>query len=143
MPRLRTALALRLRLAFASALTPGRGGITRRRPVGISRILPQLLGELRELLTQLGDALLELRYPRVLGGIACFAGSQRCLELGNSLIPPVLRHGPWHCPATPGWKAKKTYGAIWTTYETGERLPYEGRVDLGNNQPGDGRRFKG
>lgn len=93
MARLRTALALRLQLAFASALTPGRRGITRRPPVGISRILPQLLGELRELLAQLGDALLQLRDPRALGSIARLAGSKRCLELGNSLIPPVPRHG--------------------------------------------------
>ena len=80
------ALALGLRLALASTLTTGSRRIARRRPVRISRILPQLLEDLRQLLAQLGDALLELRDPRVFGG--------ECgLQLRDPLIPPVLRHG--------------------------------------------------
>jgi hypothetical protein len=71
----------------------------------------------------LGDALLELRDPCVRGSIERFAGSKRCLELCNSFIPPVLRHGSMASPSGVRMESGNIYGAVWTTYRTGERLP--------------------
>ena len=96
MPWLSSALALGLRLAFASALTTRRRRIARWWPVRISRILTEFLGELCQPRAQIGDTLLELRDPRVPGGELRIAVGQRSLELRNPLIPPVLRHEPSH-----------------------------------------------
>jgi hypothetical protein len=104
MPGLRAPLALGLRLALAPTLPACRRWIARRWPVGVSRILPQPLEYLRELLAQLGDALLELRAPRVLG--------DDCgLQLRDSLVPPVLRHG---CVASPSGAQMESENFLWS-----------------------------
>ena len=107
MAGLRTALALGLRLALASTLTTGSRRIARWRQVRISSILPQPPEDLRQLLAQLGHALLELRDPRVLGG--------ECgLRLRNLLVPPVLRHG---CVASPIDGQMESENYLWINLE--------------------------
>ena len=57
----------------------------------VTRILPQLLDELRQLLAQLGDAPLELRDPRVLGGELSIPLGERPLELRDPRARPPQR----------------------------------------------------
>jgi hypothetical protein len=80
--------------------------------VRILRILPQPLGELRQARAQLGDTLLELRDPRVLGSIPRFTGSERGFQLRDPLIPPVLRHGCMASPIGAQMESEIFYGAI-------------------------------
>ena len=124
MAGLSATLALTLGLALLPlALLARRRWIARRGPVRIGRVLSESPEQLRHLGRELLYLLLELRDSRVGGCELLVAKGELALQLRDPLVTPVPFHEDANRPSAPGWKVKKSYGAIWTTYAGGERLP--------------------
>src|SRR5258708_4189372 len=93
MPRLATALTrLPSLLLLVFPLSPLLRCVTRRRPMRVARVLPELLGELGQPFFQLADAPVLLRDARRLRGDDHIFRRQLCLELRDPIVSPVALH---------------------------------------------------
>jgi hypothetical protein len=119
---LASSLALAL-VGLSLALPAARArGIRRRRQVRVTRVAPNELEQLCDLLRQRSDLGLELSDPRVPRRQLGVLPRKRALQLGDSLVAPVRSHQPPIADPRPNGKHEKKDGTIWTTYAGPERL---------------------
>jgi len=141
-PRLPATLAAALLVLLLARTCPRWVG--RRRHVRVARVATELLHQLGDLLRQhlhlrrqRRDLPLELRDARIslgnlglqLGDASVFPPALR-LQLRDSLVTPVRRHGALIAHPRPNGKCEKKDGAIWATYARPERLRFRPQATL-------------
>src|SRR5450432_3757196 len=121
MPRLPAALARLPSLLLRSfSLSPLLWSVTRRRPMRITRVLTQLLGELSQPLLQLSDAPILLGDARGLLGDGRILRREFCLKLCDPIVSPIALHDPPHDRVAAGWKALSN---LWSKVDHLRRYP--------------------